>query len=99
MSPAPSPGCTDHSKACVMPGMPAEPKNSAYSDHTNAAETPIEISVSIVAAPWRRLTHAARWNGYAAHTTTGAASTSDSHCQYVNWSAGIIAIAITGTES
>ena len=64
-----------------MPGMPAWPKNSAYSDQRNAADTPIEMSVSIVAAPWRRLIHAARWNGYAAHRTTGAASASDSHCQ------------------
>ena len=64
-----------------MPGMPAWPKNSAYSDHRNAAETPSEMSVSIVAAPWRRLIHAARWNGQAPHTTTGAASASDAHCQ------------------
>ena len=63
MASEPSPRCTVHSYTCVMPGMPAEPKNSAYSDHRNAAETPIEISVSIVAAPWRRLIHAARWNG------------------------------------
>jgi hypothetical protein len=58
---------------------------------------PIEMSVSIVAAPWRRLVQAALWNGHAPHTTTGAARVSDSHCQKVNCSAGIIAIAMTGT--
>ena len=61
--------------------MPAPPRNSAYSDQTNAADTPTLIRVSMVAAPWRRLVHAARWNGHAPHTTTGAASVSDSHCQ------------------
>jgi hypothetical protein len=55
------------------------------------------MSVSIVAAPWRRFVQAARWNGHAPHTTTGAASVSDSHCQEVNCSAGTIAIATTGT--
>ena len=61
--------------------MPAPPRNSAYSDHPNAADTPTLIRVSMVAAPWRRLAQAARWNGHAPHTTTGAASVSDSHCQ------------------
>ncbi len=60
---------------------------------------PSEISVSIVDVPWRRLVHAALWNGYAPHTTTGAARVSDSHCQLSNCSAGAIAIAITGTVS
>ena len=55
------------------------------------------MSVSIVAVPCLRLAHAALWNGHAPHTMTGAASARDSHCQYVNWSAGIIAIAMTGT--
>ena len=57
------------------------------------------MSVSIVAAPCRRFVHAARWNGHAPQTMTGAASVSDAHCQYVNWSAGIIAIAMTGIVS
>ncbi len=35
----------------------------------------------MVVAPWRRLVHAARWNGHAPHTTTGAARVSESHCQ------------------
>ena len=82
-----------------MPVIPASPKNRAYSDHPNAASVPIEISVSIVAVPWRRLAHAARWNGKAPHTTTGAASVSDSHCQLSNCRAGIIASSSTGTAS
>ena len=36
-----------------------------------------ETSVSIVAAPWRRFVHAARWNGHAPQITTGVASASD----------------------
>ncbi len=99
MFPAASVGATDSVKGCVMPGSPAVPRNSAYSDQRNAALVPTEIRVSIVAAPWRRLVHAARWNGQAPHTTTGAASARLAHCQYVNWSAGTIAIAMTGTES
>lgn len=31
--------------------------------------------------------------------TTGAVRVSDSHCQYSNWRAGVIAIAMTGTDS
>src|SRR5690606_13035730 len=42
---------------------------------------------------------AALWNGQAPQTTTGAARVSESHCQFVNCSAGTIAIAITGTVS
>ena len=53
--------------------------------------------MSIVAAPWRRFVHAARWNGHAPQVTTGAASVSDNHCQASNWSAGIMARATTGT--
>jgi hypothetical protein len=68
-------------------------------DQPKAAIVPIEMSVSMVAVPCRRLAHAAWWNGQAPHTTTGAASVSDSHCQLVNWRAGIIAMAITGTVS
>ena len=55
--------------------------------------------MSIVVAPCRRLTHAARWKGQPPHTTTGAARVSESHCQYSTWSAGTIAIATTGTVS
>src|SRR3954451_21413914 len=87
------------SKGWVMPGSPAPPNSSAYSDQPNAASTPIEMSVSMVAAPWRRLVQAAVWNGQAPHTATGAASASEIHCQYVNWKAGTIASAMTGTVS
>ena len=66
-----------------QPRVAGRPKNSATSDQPKAASTPSETSVSIVVAPWRRLAHAARWNGHAPHTTTGAASVSDSHCQSV----------------
>ncbi len=82
-----------------MPIVPAVPRNSAYSDHRKAASVPTEMRVSIVAAPCRRLVQAARWNGSAPHTTTGAASVSESHCQASNCSAGTIAIATTGTVS
>ena len=60
---------------------------------------PIEISVSIVAAPWRAFTSAARWNGQPPQSTTGVASCSESHCQPSNWSGGIIASASTGRVS
>ena len=59
----------------------------------------METRVSIVAAPWRRFATAARWKGSAPHTATGDASASDAHCQYTNWSAGAIAMAITGSDS
>ena len=98
MSPAPSLGERLNSNPCVMPGMPAWPKNRAYNDHRNAADVPSETSVSMVNAPWRRLIAAARWNGHAPHTTTGAARVRLSHCQLVNCSAGTMAIAITGID-
>src|SRR6478672_5150243 len=94
---APSLGATENSKGCFMPGVPAVPKNSAYSDHASAERVPRETRVSMVAAPWRRLVHAALWNGNAAHSTTGAARVREAHCQLVNCSAGTIAIAMTGT--
>ncbi len=59
---------------------------------------PIDTRVSMVNAPCRRLIAAARWKGQPPHTTTGAARVSESHCQLVNCSAGIMAIAITGTD-
>ena len=90
---------TVSSKACVIPVCPAVPQNSAYSDHPKAARVPREMSVSIVAARCLRFVHVATWNGQAPHTTTGAASVSDSHCQFGNCSAGAIAMAITGTDS
>ena len=82
-----------------MSFMPASPRNSAYSDHSQAASVPTEISVSIVAAPCVRFAHAAWWNGHAAHSPTGVTRFSDSHWKLSNWSAGIIASSRAGTES
>ena len=50
-------------------------------DQPNAASVPTEMSVSMVAAPWRRLSQVARGNGAAPQTTTGAANVRLSHCQ------------------
>ena len=61
--------------------------------------TPTETSVSMVAAPCRALTAAARWNGHAPHTATGEASARHAHCQFRNCNAGIIASATTGMAS
>src|SRR4051812_13119353 len=80
-------------------GSPASPRNSAHSDQANADSVPSEISVSIVAAAWRRLAHAAVWNGHAPQTTTGDASVSAIHCQLSNCSAPIIDISSTGSDS
>ncbi|MGX1254547.1 hypothetical protein RKD48_007058 [Streptomyces ambofaciens] len=99
MFPEPSPRAMVSSKGWVMPGVPAVPRNSAHSDHRNAADVPTEIRVSMVAAPCRALVNAALWKGQAAYVTTGAARVRESHCQYSNCSAGTIAIAITGTAS
>ena len=82
-----------------MPGTPASPQNRAYTLQPNAASVPSEMRVSIVAAPWRRLIHAARWNGQAPHSTTGPARAKASHCQYVNCSGVIIDMSSTGTPS
>ena len=83
----------------VMPGSPAPPQNSAHIDQPNAASTPTEISVSIVAARCRALTAAARWNGHAAQTTTGPARANESHCQNRNCAPGTIASTTTGAVS
>src|ERR1700682_785260 len=79
--------------------MSPVPDNNAYIDQPSAASVPIEISVSIVAAPCRRFDHAARWNGHAPQATTGTVRANESQCQYANCSAGTIAIATTGTVS
>ena len=81
-----------------MPGIPAIPKNSAYSDHRNAAITPTLMSVSMVAPPCRALTQAARWKGSAPQTATGAARVNASHCQLSNCRGGIIDRSSTGSE-
>ena len=95
----PSDGPIARENSWVMPGIPALPRNSAYSDQRKAALTPTEMRVSMLAAPWRRVIAAARWNGQAAHTTTGEASARTSHCQFVNCSAGTIDSTITGIVS
>jgi len=83
-------------KLIRVPVIPAPPRNSAHSDHSHAALTPTEIRVSIVAAPWRALVNAARWNGNAPHTTTGEAKVRESHCQLSNCNTGIIDSRSTG---
>ena len=80
-------------------GRLRHPRTARSSDHPYAASVPIEMSVSIVAAPWRRFCHAAWWNGNAPQTTTGEVSVRLSHCQLSNCSAGIIDMATTGVAS
>src|SRR4051794_27062926 len=82
-----------------MPGSPAVPKNSAYSDQSHDDSVPTLISVSMVAVPCLRLAQAARWNGHAAQSTTGVASCRLSHCQLSNCSGLIIDIASSGMDS
>jgi hypothetical protein len=79
-----------------MPGRPASPKKSAQSDQAKAAITPTLTRVSMVAAPWRAFTAAARWKGQAPQTATGDARVSASHCQFVNCRAGTIESTTTG---
>ena len=69
---------------------------SPTTDQVQAARVPIEISVSIVTAPWRAFRAAARWNGHPAHQTTGVASASASHSHPSNWSGGAIASTTSG---
>jgi hypothetical protein len=49
---------------------------------------PSDTSVSIDAAPCRAFLIAVAWNGHAAHTTTGAAQPTSTHCQPGNLSHG-----------
>ena len=60
--------------------MPS-PRSSATTDQPSAARVPSEMSVSIVAVPWRRFLAAARCSGQAPQTTAGAASASATHSQ------------------
>ena len=53
----------------------------------------------MLASAWRRFFQAVMWNGQADQIVTGVASTSTTHCQLRNWSAGIIEISSTGTPS
>jgi hypothetical protein len=80
-------------------GATASPRKSAQTDHANAAIVPSEMSVSMVAAAWRRFAHAALWNGQPPQVTTGAASAKHSHCQLSNCRRGIIDSARIGTVS
>src|ERR1019366_2818761 len=98
MAPVPLPRASQATLMCA-PARPAAPKNSTYSDHRYATVTPTDTSVSMVAAPCRALTTAARWNGHAPHTATGEASASDAHCQFRNCRGEIIASATTGMAS
>ena len=50
---------------------------------------PSDTSVSIDAVPCRAFFSAARWNGHAHHSATGAAQATSSHCQPGNRSDGI----------
>ncbi len=72
---------------------------TTYADQPNAASTPIETSVSIVVAPWRRFTHVARWKGQAPHPTTGVDRAREAHSHPENCQAGTIASSTTGTAS
>ncbi|CAB4908947.1 unannotated protein [freshwater metagenome] len=60
---------------------------------------PIETRVSIVLAPCRAFTAAARWKGQAPQTATGLARVRASHCQLSNCSAGTIDSTSTGRAS
>src|SRR5262249_23621432 len=93
---APPPSGTSW-KLIVRPGSPAPPASSAHTDQPNAASTPTEIRVSMVAARCRRLATAARWNGQPPHTTTGGGRAGDSHCKNRSGGAGPTARATTGT--
>ena len=72
------------------------PPTSTTTDHVQAASVPTEISVSIVAAPWRAFRSVARWNPRPHQNTTGVASTSATHSQPSNWSGGTIATTTRG---
>ena len=64
--------------------------------------TPSETSVSMVEAPWRAFSAAARWNGHAAQATTGVVSTSSSQGAAPPSASpigGTMAISSTGTVS
>jgi hypothetical protein len=85
-----------------MPGSsiaPAPPRRSAHRDQAVAATTPTDTRVSIVEEPWRAARKAARWNGNAAHVTTGRVRAATTHCHPGKWSAEIIERATTGTAS
>ena len=55
------------------------------------------MSVSIVKAPCRRLTHAERWNPRPLQKSTGVVSAKATHCQPGNCHGVTIETAMTGT--
>ena len=73
------------------------PRRSTTVDHPHAASVPTEMSVSIVAAPWRALTEAARWKGQPAQKTTGVDRARATHSQPSNCSGITIASSASGT--
>src|SRR5664279_5894496 len=99
MSSPPEPDTGTRLKVIRAPGTPAPPKNNAYSDQPNAASTPTLINVSIVAVACRAFAQAARWNGHAPQTTTGAANVRLSHCQLSNCNGDTMASTRTGSVS
>ena len=74
----------------------SSPPSNTTVDHVQAASVPTDTSVSIVAAPCRAFSSAARWNCAPDQNTTGVASASETHSQPVNCSGGIIAISTSG---
>ena len=83
----------------VWPQSPAGVNTTAHTDQEKAARTPIDTSVSMLAAPWRALITIARWKGQAAQIATGAVSAITTHCQPSNCNAPIIEIASTGAAN
>ena len=79
----------------VMPGSATR----CHSENRYAAATPRETSVSMVVDRCRAFTAVARWNGHAAHVTTGRASSAATHPQCGNWAPGTMDITNTGTEN
>ena len=77
----------------------ASPHTSAQMLHAVAAMTPTEMRVSMEAVRCLALSAATRWNGQAAHVTTGMLSAPAHHCQFVNCAAGTMDSTTTGTEN
>ena len=81
-----------------MPISPAPPQTSAHRLQAEAATTPRDTSVSMVKEPWRSARAAALWKGQAPQVATGIAMRATVHCQPGSWRAGIMEIAMTGTD-
>ena len=76
----PPEACSSRYQA-LTPAWPRSSTNIAYTDQPHAAVIPSDTSVSIETEPCRAFRSAAWWNGQAAQITTGAASTTSTHCQ------------------